>query len=308
MTKIYCVYCGEKNDSNDKKCNKCKKKLNPKSHPFINYVVEKCKGDINDSLYKNIIKFLKAKMYGIILSASVIGTVTIVITNVISNDYITELKEEPVFSYSKKQYTYLGEGLNKNEVIDKYLGYILNSDIESANGLIAENFLTKDFLDSIPFDQINKRYYSKIKHELLTDNTKFTKYLSKDNGITIDKDAYVGRFSELHFLNPSVVHNDNFDINAHYIELSYCFDEDCTNNIKLMEVIETIETEGNVYILSEYAFLTDNYSRVVRYMFDSNNGDLTNVDNNYYYNTLDTCLDEYGTVICDLPLPEFGEV
>ena len=93
------------------------------------------------------------------------------------------------------------------------------------------------------------------------------------------------------------------------MELVYCTSNVCNTDseFKLMQIIETIKIDGNVYILSEYAFLTDNYSRVVRYIFDNYNGNFSSVNNDAYYNVLDSCLDEYGKVICNLPIPEYGE-
>ncbi len=311
MGKIYCIFCGEENDDKEKNCKntKCKKELNPKSHLFKNYVIDKCKGDIDDSLFNTILNFLKAKLYGFVLTLSIISTFAIVVTNAISNNYITELNEEPVFNYIKKEYTYLGSGLSSSEIVDKYLEYVKNKDLESASGLIADNFLSSEQLSMIPLDRANKKYYNKIKHDFALYNNKFFDHIKQPDGVTLNKNDFIGRFDDLNYNEPNTIHNDNFDINSYYMELDYCLNNDCNNETKftLMEIIETIKIEGNVYILSEYAFLTDNYSRVVRYIFDNNNGNISNVSNDGYYNIIDSCLDENGKVICNLPIPEYGE-
>ena len=262
--------------------------------------------DINDTLFNSILKYIKTNLYGIILSTTVIAAVSIAYVNYQSNDYITELKEEPIFQYDKKNYSYLGQGLTKEEVVDKYIEYLNNKDIDSANGLIAENFLTKEQLNKIPFDRINKKYYSNIKHDFIINNQKFFTNFANTNGFIINKDAYVGRFEDLNYLHPEEIHNSDLDIYAYYIELTYCIGSICDEVTKLMEVLETITIEGNTYILSEYAFLTDNYSRIVRTIFLNN--DLSKIDYNYYISVFDKCLDEYGKVICDLSIVKFGEV
>ena len=311
MSKIYCVFCGEENDGKEKKCknSKCKKELNPKSHLFKNYVIDKCKGDIDDSLFNLIINFLKTKLFGIFLTLSIVSTGAVVVTNAISNNYITELNEEPVFNYIKKEYTYLGSGLSSIEIVDKYLDYVKNKDIESANGLLADNFLSSEQLSMIPLDRANKKYYNKIKHDFISYNNRFFDHIKQDDGIRINKNDFSGRFNDLNYNEPNSIHNDKFDLNSYYMELDYCTNNDCINGTKftLMEIIETIEVDGNAYILSEYAFLTINYDRVVRYIFDNNNGDFSNISNDDYYNVIDSCIDDNGKVICSLPIPEYGE-
>ncbi len=311
MKKIYCVFCGEENNSKDEKCKniKCKRKLNPKSHLFRNYVIDKCKGDIDGSIFDYLFKFIKTKLYGITLTASIIASTAIIITNALSNNYITELKEEPKFTYATKKYAYLGEGLSRAEVINKYIDYVKDGNLDGANGLIAENFLTQEELAMVPFDRARDKFYIGIKHDFIKDNNKFFKHIRPNNGISVYKDDEIGRFDYLHHIEPNVIHNDRFNINSTYIELSYCLSNDCTNDTQftLMEVLETIEIKGNTYILSEYAFLTDNYSRVVRYIFDNNNGDLKNISNDDFYKIMDSCLDDNGTVICNLPLPKYGD-
>lgn len=308
MSKIYCVFCGEENNSSNKKCkNKdCNRELNPKSHLFRNYVIDKFKGEVDDSLFKLIIKFLKGNLYGMVLSVSIVTIIAIVISNSLSNNYITELKEEPIFTYAKKNYVYSGTGLSRDEIIDKYLEYVQNGDVDGANTLIAENFLTQEQLANVPISRLSSKDYRGIKHDFIDSNYKFFGNIKHD-GLTIDKDNYVGRFSYFDYIEPDVIHNSRFDLYSYYMELEYCLANDCNNTTVIMEILETIEIEGNTYILSEYAFLTDNYSRVVRYMFDTNNGDFRNLDNDGYYRILDSCLDENGTIICDYPIPEFGE-
>lgn len=309
VKKVYCIFCGEENNNKEQKCKKCKRKLNPKSHLFRNYVIDKCRGDVSDTIFKSIIKFIKTKLYGITLSASIIASATVIITNAVTNNYITELKEEPKFSYASKQYNYLGEGLSTNEVINKYLEFVKNGDLESANGLIAENFLSDDELAMIPFDRANNKYYNKIKHDFIEYNNKFFKHINPNEGVSLFTDEGIGRFNNLYYNEPEVVRNDRFSIGSNYIELSYCLSNDCNNDTQftLMEVLETISVNNKVYILSEYAFLTDNYSRVVRYIFDNNNGNLKDINNDKFYEIMDSCLDDNGTVICNLPLPKYGD-
>ena len=309
MSKIYCIFCGEENDSKDLKCKnkKCKRKLNPKSHLFRNYVIDKCKGDIDGSIFDHLISFVKNKLYGIILSASVVATVTVIVSNVIANNYIEELKEEPQFTYAKKEYAYLGEGLTEKEVVDKYLDFVKKGDLDGANGLIAENFLTKEQLGMVPLDRAKTKYYGKLKHDFLDSNHKFFGKLKDVEEVHMD-DA-IGRFDYLFSIEPGVVINDRLEIQSDYVELLYCLKDDCENEsgVRLMQVLETIKIDGKVYILSEYAFLTDNYSRIVRYLFDKYNGDFSNLDDKGFYEVMDSCLDENGKITCDLPLPEFGE-
>ena len=311
MGKIYCVFCGTENDSKEDKCKnpKCKRKLNPKSHLFRNYVIDKFKGDIDDSIFEIIFKFIKNNLYGVILSASVVATVTTVVINTINNNYVEELTEEPKFASIVNSYEYLGEGLSRSEVIDKYLSYVKNGDIKSANGLIAENFLTKEELDLIPFNKAEEKYYNKIKHDFIISNDKFFSDLSNNDGIKVHKDDGLGRFARLFYEEKELTNNSKINIVSHYIELTYCLSNNCNDEgiLPLMEVLETIEVNGKTYILSEYAFLTDNYSRVVRYLFDEYNGDLSSLTNKKFYEVMDSCIDEYGKVTCNLKLPEFGE-
>lgn len=312
MSKIYCIFCGKENDEKEKICNnsKCKKELNPKSHLFRNYVIDKCKGDVDDSLFNLIFNFLKAKLFGIVLTLSVVSTVAVVVTNAISNNYITELNEKPAFNYNnKKEYSYLGSGLSSSEIVDKYLEYVKNKDIESASGLLADNFLSSEQLSMIPLNRANNKYYKKIKHDFISYNNRFFDHIKQEDGIRLHKHDFIGRFNDLNYNEPNTLHNNQFDLNSYYIELDYCTNNDCINGttFSLMEIIETIEVDGNAYILSEYAFLNINYDRVVRYIFDNNNGNFSGVSNVDYNNVIDSCLDDYGKVICNLPIPEYGE-
>jgi hypothetical protein len=311
MSKIYCAFCGEENDTKDKKCKntKCKRELNPKSHLFRNYVIDKCKGDIDDSLFNCIFNYIKTNLFGFVLSISIVSTIAIVVTNAISNNYITELNEEPIFNYAKNDTSYSGTGLSSDEIVDLFIEYVKNKDLVGANNLIANNHLTSEQMSMIPLDRANKKYFNKIKHDFVIYNDKFFDHIKKEDGITINKQDFIGRFADLDYSEPSTIHNDNFDIKSYYLELNYCLKNDCSieSGFTLMEIIETIKIDGNVYILSEYAFLPDNYSRVVRYIFDSNDGNFANMSNNEYYKIIDTCLDDNGKVICDLPIPEYGK-
>ena len=307
MNKIYCIFCGEENNSKDKKCKnpKCGKELNPKSHLYRTYIYEKFKEDIGNSIFSHIISFLRRNLYGIIMSASIIATVSIIIVNGLSNSYITELKEEPIFEYATKVGPYSGAGLSNEQIVNRYVDLLQNNNIEEAKTLLAENYLSKDIIDSIPFDKSYQYYYKGLKHDLLKERNKFFTHL--DSKIVQPEAGDSGRFGyALGEVDP-VYDTSRYEIYGNYSEFHYCTNNDCNNDenkiIALIEIIETIKVDGNYYILSEYSgSLRDQYLRIERYLFEQHNGDFSNLSKDEFYKIMDDC--EANN--CPITLPEVG--
>lgn len=101
MSKIYCVYCGTKNKDSDKQCSKCKKKLNPIEHPFkdylYNHIRDDLKGKVTDSIISLIENFIKSHIYGTLMSAVIIFTITSGIIGLIGSrqGYIEKVNQRP---------------------------------------------------------------------------------------------------------------------------------------------------------------------------------------------------------------------
>ena len=68
--KIYCIYCGTENNKKDNKCYNCNKHLDPKEHPFLDYLKDHIKDDLTgkaqDKLIDIIIKYIESKGYDIV--------------------------------------------------------------------------------------------------------------------------------------------------------------------------------------------------------------------------------------------------
>ncbi len=110
--KIYCIFCGQQNSAADEFCHQCGAKLDPKDEQLQEYLLEKIKGKAADELkgkatdaFLDWLKnFLNSKMYGILLSLTVLvsaggillgGTDTSYIQKVDSNIFLqTEAQSE----------------------------------------------------------------------------------------------------------------------------------------------------------------------------------------------------------------------
>ncbi len=131
--KIYCVFCGTANELKDKKCKKCNKQLNPKNHLFKDYLKDHIKDDvksnIQDSIIELIEEWIKAHLFGIFFSASLLVLVAGIAINEanISNTKKTFAKIKNI----DKPITYKATCSDK-ELVDKILvcdaGYNLNGD------------------------------------------------------------------------------------------------------------------------------------------------------------------------------------
>ena len=106
---IYCIYCGEKNSFKNKRCKHCNKKLHEHKHEFYEYLKEKIKTKVTDNIQGSILDFIKflikKYLYGIILTASVVFTVSGIIyenNNKITNNAI-KVDENPVVELSDEQ-------------------------------------------------------------------------------------------------------------------------------------------------------------------------------------------------------------
>lgn len=105
---IYCVYCGEKNNTMDKKCIKCSKKLNPKENLFLDYLQEHIKDDlkgkVENKVFSIIKNFIISHLYGTILTATLIFTVTSAVVFGIKNNSndIIKVTERPNIVASNK--------------------------------------------------------------------------------------------------------------------------------------------------------------------------------------------------------------
>ena len=137
MKKYYCNNCGHSSQGKIKhnKCSNCGEKFKNKRKLFIDYILDQTKDDIKDNIKSGIfdkIKYLIHKyLYGIVLSVTIIGVVTV---NVVIKDEAEIVHEKPeIFKSTVKEYNSPNELLNDIEM------YMRTSDEESIKNLLYQN-------------------------------------------------------------------------------------------------------------------------------------------------------------------------
>jgi len=174
---IYCIDCGEKNKLKDIKCKKCNKKLDPKENLYFDYIKDKVKGDIQDNILETIKKFIIGHLYGIVLTATLIFTITSAVVSINTDEKITETNTKPEILISS---------LNK---------CVINGSKELTNvceeGYSLENNVCKkvEEKDAIENKKCNEGYY--LSGNICVSNTNYNK-LKKEECLAPNGNNVVG--------------------------------------------------------------------------------------------------------------------
>lgn len=76
---IYCMHCGAANKKSAVTCIECEKKLNAKGSPFLDYIKDHIKDDlqgkVKDNVFSALKNYLLSHLYGAVLALCVIATV-----------------------------------------------------------------------------------------------------------------------------------------------------------------------------------------------------------------------------------------
>lgn len=156
--KRYCIWCGESIMPNMKECSKTGKELFPKEKPFRDYVVHKCKGDVEDKLFDLIKKFVKSHFYAITVTITIIISTVMVVAG--RHNYIKNVNEIP----TRETISSLLDNIEANESTnesaqdseEKKMIYALRRYLGAADNLLLE-------ASEMPVDEVQKL----IEKELL---------------------------------------------------------------------------------------------------------------------------------------------
>ena len=247
---IYCVYCGTKNKAKQEKCTSCGKDLNPKSD-FQEYLKKRPGIMIKNGIFSMIINFIKSHLYGTILTCSIIFTVaTGVAVNVQNSYFVEKVNERPVF-----ESTYAGEGLNAEDLLNKYIQAIKENDTDTIKNLQFETF----------YPEIAE----KINEEAKNVSDGFTPFAHHDLGVNghiyfNDDDVKYGlyKLDDYYYGSPTfsgynfIVYNFTTTYSGEDIK-TYQHNEEENWWVSpegiygLVDEVQLIEMDGNLYVYGE---------------------------------------------------------
>lgn len=294
MENKYCIYCATENGKKAKVCKKCGKKLKDKPHEFLKYLKSKIREDLiqntEDKFWSILINFIKSHLYGVVVSLSVIFTTTSLIATSISNNYIENVTEKPEF---EPKYAYVGEGLEPNELCEKYVNAILSDDIETVKGLQLENFYPQIYKEFVNYynDEMQKgtAIYNlpHIFHDLVANAKIYTSHpdptgfygkfridIDKDIGVEIENGDVIKTTGIYEKYNVDCLNFTAYYYNdGNYTYYNY--------DAEVRDEIEFVEIDGNYYIIGEGPFYYWTSVRTLamrEYMIKNSNGDMSQIE------------------------------
>ena len=287
--KYYCVFCGTTHDSLKERCKKCHRKLNPKEHPFIEYlasqVSDKYVGDLQENVFSILINYIKSHLYGFILTCSILISATSVVINFNQeNSSIEKVTEKPTLV--EKVTTYLGEGLSAYELTEKYLSAIKENNQTTIRALQLENNYPEVFsqIQKTPHTNIysaSEIIYPITEHDIVENGQIYF----KENQGTV----YIGD-SDLVYKSGN--HGD-YHFERFIVVFRYCLQNTCKMengeeqyDFVVREQIELIEVNGNYYVSGENLAIFMGLSEQIEYRYlmkeNGNTSNMTQEKYNYY--------------------------
>ena len=287
---IFCVECGAKNKSDVQKCVKCHKNPNPKDHAFKDYIMDKISGKTKDNFFELLTKFLKKHLYGTLMTCSIVFTGVSILTNAVFDDsYITQVNERPTTKY-------LGEGLEPEEVVKKYVDAAKDNDLLTIAGLRLEDTLPEVYSSIEDIETPHEKQRPLKTHTVVN----FADIYFREGGdyrvlVLYDDvgELDMGRFGDYPYYR--------YSISIHFCQNNVCNPDEEFNSIYITDQIELVEVDGNYYVTGEqHHYEQRNLDQIIaRGMIYNAKGDMTKVDFSQIYNPficgeVEDCLGKFG--------------
>lgn len=268
----YCIRCGKKNENTKKRCSKCHRKLEPKEHLIIDYLIEKGIGKVEDSFSKNFKKLVIHYLYGFVMTCSILFTsisVIVTIHNVDAShmEIVTE-KPKIVTKTETKE-----ENLKYFETALSYVDAIKNGKIEEANFYLLENHYP-DILKEIENDS---NYWKPIvdKNKLIHPVMAYGQNLFNT---TMEKDYHIVK-------TPQVGKYGAYSYQAYHIYMNYCSFDSCIvidgkekPDFTLGFLVEVINIKDTYYVIREYDDFPSYNRSLTLDILNANNWEVWNIN------------------------------
>lgn len=168
MKNVFCVHCGKKNKAKTKICTKCKKKLNPRKKLFMDYIINHIKdfflGNVDGKITNFIYSFIKRHLYGLILTATLIFTGTILIdTYEVINEDINQVNNKPDILLERLNKCNIKNAIAKEYVCEE--GYVLDDKV--CKKIVEEPAISNNVCPN-GYYLANNRCYSNFSYEVQT--------------------------------------------------------------------------------------------------------------------------------------------